>query len=191
MARKNQPPVDQAAPEILGIDGGLGFLGNHPVSLDDKWRITVPARFKAIMYEKYATGSEPLRFVVTLSLDEHRNASVYPLPEWKRFLEQFQRLPALDRHRRDLMRLITSLASVVEMDGQGRIRLDKKIVERTKLSKRVVVVGCEDHYEVWDEQRFDDFIDKAIGHIDNLTDSAMEQLKGLSGGATPIATLRP
>lgn len=186
MARKTQPPLEQSVPSVTAFDGGLGFLGNHPLSLDDKLRITVPSRFKAILAEQYAAESGPLRVIVTLSLDEYRNASVYPLPQWNRFLEQFQRLPALDRHRQQLMRLITSLACPAELDGQGRIRLDKKIVELTKLGKRVVAVGCDDHFEIWNEQRFDDFIDRAIGHIDNLTDSAMEQLKGLAGGGYPM-----
>jgi len=182
MARKPHPPDKKVAPLLTEPDGDLGFLGNHPLNLDEKSRLMIPSRFKAVLQDKYREASGAINLVVTISPDHYRNAAVYPLPEWKRYIGQLQRLPVLERHGQQLQRFVTSLASPCELDSAGRIRLDKKIAEVARLEKRVVVVGRGTHFEVWDEKRFDEFVEETIRDADSAADGAMGHMP-----ATPTA----
>lgn len=188
MARKSLPPESKSAQPLAEANGDLGFLGNHPINLDEKLRLKVPAKLKAVLQRKYGGRSGTTTVVVTISLDRYRNAAVYPLPEWKRYIGQLQRLPVLERHSQQLQRLVTSLASPCELDGQGRIRLDKKVVEVARLEKSVVVVGRGTHFEIWDQRRFDDFVEDTISHADTMSDSAVEQLRAAPAGASQSQT---
>jgi len=174
MAPRSHPPDKEAAALPTEMNGDLGFLGNNPLTLDDKFRLIVPSAFKAVLQEKYRIGPGEIKVVVTISPDRFRNVAVYPLSEWKRYIGELKRMPVLDRHSQQLQRFVTSLASPCELDSAGRIRLEKKVVEVAKLEKRVVVVGCGNHFEVWDEKRFDEFVEETIRNADTAADGAME-----------------
>jgi len=164
-------------------NGDLGFLGNNPLSLDEKFRLVVPSAFKTVLQKKYRQGTGAIKTVVTISPDRFRNVAVYPLSEWKRYIAELKRMPVLDRHSRQLQRFVTSLASPCELDSAGRIRLEKKVVEVAKLEKRIVVVGCGSHFEVWDEKRFDEFVEETIRNADSAADGAVEHMSAATGSA--------
>lgn len=176
MAKKPQTEQLAGAADLPG-DLGIGFLGYHPLNLDEKLRLTVPARFKPVLQEKYATPGGRTVLVVTISLDRHyRNASVYPLKEWQSYIAQLEQMPVFDHTCQQLHRLLTSLAMPCELDAQGRIRLDKKIAELAGLEKRIVVIGRVRYFEIWDEKRFDEFVVDAMAHSDKLSESAAARL---------------
>jgi len=174
MEGKEQPSLSGAQ----SADADLGLLGNHPLSLDDKLRLTIPARFKALLQGKYGSSdAEPITMVVTISLErQYRNVAVYPVPVWRRYVQQFENRPAVDLRSQQLHRLVTSLATPVEMDGQGRIRIDKKIVEVAQLGKRVVLIGRGNSFEIWDERRFDAFVEDTLNNVDTMANTAMANM---------------
>jgi len=176
VTRKLQPPSGGSAPSVAELSGDLGFIGNFPMNLDDKLRLMVPARFKGLLQQKYGKGSEAIEVVVTVSPDKHRNAAVYPIPEWKRYVAELQQAPLLNRYSQQLQRFVTSLATLCEMDTAGRIRLEKKIVEVARLEKRVIVAGRGAHFEIWSEKAFDDFVEETITNADAAADAAIERM---------------
>jgi MraZ protein len=174
MAEKSNPPDNELSQSALNSSEDLGFLGNSPLSLDDKLRFVVPTAFKTVLQEKYREAPGPIKVVVTISPDRFRNVAVYPRAQWKRYMAEMEQTHVLDRHSRELRRLVTSLANPCELDSAGRIRLEKKVVEVAKLEKRVVAVGCTNHFEVWDEKRFDEFVEETFRNADAAADGAME-----------------
>jgi MraZ protein len=176
VTRKLQPPSGGSAPSVADLSGDLGFIGNFPMNLDDKLRLMVPARFKGLLQQKYGKGGGSIEVVVTVSPDKHRNAAVYPIPEWKRYVAELQQAPLLNRYSQQLQRFVTSLATLCEMDSAGRVRLEKKIVEVARLEKRVIVVGCSNHFELWDEKRFDEFVEETIRNADSAADEAIDRM---------------
>mgnify|MGYP002534509979 CR=1 FL=1 len=56
--------------------------------------------------------------------------------------------------------MITRAASTArcELDSQGRIVVPQKLRRYAGLDKDVVFVGDEDHFEIWDAKRWDDFV---------------------------------
>jgi MraZ protein len=115
------------------------LLGEYEHTIDDKNRLTLPARFR----EAFAEG-----VVVTRGIE--RCLVVYPRPDWREFVEEeLSRLNPFEREARQMRRYLFSAAAETELDRQGRITLPGVLGEYAKLGRDVVVAGVQDHLEVW------------------------------------------
>ncbi|HEX6789515.1 MAG TPA: division/cell wall cluster transcriptional repressor MraZ [Gaiellaceae bacterium] len=116
------------------------LLGEYEHTIDDKNRLTLPARFRHV----FGDG-----IVVTRSLDGCLSAYT---PEGFETLVN-NRLGALDplsKEGRQMHRFFFSGAAETELDKQGRVGLPSALLEHAKLSRDVVVAGVNDHLEIWD-----------------------------------------
>jgi transcriptional regulator MraZ len=116
------------------------LLGEYEHTLDEKNRLTLPAKFRAAM----AGG-----IVLTRGLDSCVEA--YPAPDWTALVEQ--RLAGLDplsRESRVLERFYYSGAVEAQPDKQGRVMLTPVLIDHAGLGREVVVVGMRGRIEVWD-----------------------------------------
>jgi MraZ protein len=116
------------------------LLGEHEHTLDDKNRLTLPARFR----EAFAEG-----VVVTRGLDGCLYA--FRRSDWAGLVES--RLSSLDPLRpegRRLQRHFFSGAAESELDKQGRVMIPASLIAHAKLGKEVVVAGVNDRLEIWD-----------------------------------------
>src|SRR5205823_4339730 len=116
------------------------LLGEHEHTIDDKNRLTLPARFR----HAFAGG-----IVVTRGMDGCLFA--YTREDWQRVVDR--RLGALDtlsQRSRRMQRFFFSGATEGELDTQGRVGLPGALLEHAKLGRDVVVAGVYDHLEIWD-----------------------------------------
>jgi len=116
------------------------LLGTHEHTIDDKNRLTLPAKFR----ESFADG-----LVVSKGLDQCLQA--YRREDWDRLVES--RLAPLDpfsQEARRIQRFHFSGASEAELDKQGRLMIPAPLLEHAQLSREVVVAGMRDHVEIWD-----------------------------------------
>jgi len=114
------------------------FLGEYAHTLDDKGRLTLPAKYRA----ELAAG-----VVVTRGID--KCLSVYPLAEWQRVSERVNSLPMTDGQAREFRRLLFAGANDVELDKQGRVLLPQYLREYAGLDGNVIVAGLNTHLEIW------------------------------------------
>lgn len=114
------------------------FLGEFVHVLDNKGRLTVPAKFRAEL---------DASFVVTRGID--RCLAVYPISEWERLAAKVSELPVTDRKARVFRRLLFANASDVSPDGQGRILIPPRLREYADLDGEVVVAGLNTYIELW------------------------------------------
>jgi MraZ protein len=116
------------------------LLGAHEHTIDDKNRLTLPAKFR----QAFADG-----VVVTRGLDGCLYA--FRRPDWDRLLEsRLATLDPLSPEGRRLERFFYSGASETELDKQGRVMLPRELIEHAKLGREVVVAGVKDRLEIWD-----------------------------------------
>jgi len=118
------------------------------VSLDAKGRLPVPARYRKVLAEAYASR-------LVLTIDRDKCLLLYPESEWEKIRAKLIVLPALNRKVRELQRLLIGNATDSEMDGQGRILVPPKLQAIAGLDKRVAVVGMGNKFELWDEETWD------------------------------------
>ena len=140
------------------------FLGEFEHLIDDKGRLTLPAKFRA----ELADG-----FVITKGID--RCLFVYTLDEWQPLAEKISRLPVTKREARALARLVFAGASDCSLDKQGRILIPSYLRQYANLNSEVVIVGLDTHLEIWDLESWQ----KVSQKIEEEAESIAEQLSGL------------
>jgi MraZ protein len=121
-----------------------GFLGRFEYQLDQKGRVSLPA--------EYRRKVEGARFV--LLQWESTHLTLFPEDVWSGVRE---RMLALRRDRRDLadlLRDVTSRATDVEPDKQGRILIPGWLKQKAKLESSVLLVGAMDRIEIWNPEVF-------------------------------------
>lgn len=116
------------------------FLGEYEHTLDDKNRLTLPAKFR----DAFAGG-----VVVTRGMDGC--LSVYTQDAWDRFVSiRLEGLDPFSREARQMSRFLFAGAAEAEPDKQGRVMLPPALITHAKLTREVVVAGVRDHVEIWD-----------------------------------------
>ncbi len=114
------------------------FLGEFVHVIDDKGRLTIPAKFRADLSDD---------FVITRGID--RCLAIYPISEWENLAEQVSKLPMTDRQARAFRRLVFANASDVTLDGQGRILIPPRLREYAQLDGQAIIAGLNTYIEVW------------------------------------------
>ena len=141
------------------------FLGEYEHSIDDKSRLTLPARFR----DAVAAG-------VVLSKGLDGSVDVYPRETWEmNVVERIGRLDPLLPDTRVLQRHFFGGASEDVPDKQGRVLLPAALVRHGKLAREVTVVGNNDHLEIWDRATWAERLEKIEGSADNVAQRLAEQ----------------
>jgi MraZ protein len=116
------------------------LLGEYEHTLDDKNRLTLPARFR----QAFADG-----IVVTRGMDGCLYA--YTSGDWDALVRsRLATLDPLSQEGRRMQRFFFSGAAETELDKQGRVGLPAALLQHAKLGRDVVVAGVHDHLEIWD-----------------------------------------
>lgn len=117
------------------------FLGTYTPKLDDKGRLTLPAKFR----EELAGG-----LMVTKGQDH--SLAVYPKEE---FIQRARKAAEVSRTNPEARAFIRNLAASADEqrpDGQGRITLSAVHRAYAGLTKECVVIGSMDFLEIWDAE---------------------------------------
>jgi MraZ protein len=116
------------------------LLGEHEHSIDDKNRITFPAKFRAV----FAAG-----VVLTRGMDGCLYA--YRSEDWEHLVEsRLAELDPLSKEGRRMQRFFFSGAVEAELDRQGRVMIPAALIQHGGLGRAVVIAGMRDHLEIWD-----------------------------------------
>ena len=133
------------------------FRGTTELVIDDKGRIMLPVKFREALYKR-----EETLLILTISLDKCLVA--YPTAEWMEKASKIRNRPEVTIFDRDLKRLILGSANDCPLDKQGRILVPYTLKTKTNLEKNVVLVGMDDHFEIWNSERF-------YGNMQQIMDS--------------------
>jgi MraZ protein len=133
------------------------LLGEHEHTIDDKNRLTLPARFR----DAFAGG-----LVVTRGMDGC--LSVYARQEWEGVARQIQSVNDLDPDARKLRRFFFASAAEDVPDRQGRITIPGPLAQSAGLGREVVVAGVMDHLEIWNRAAWREHIDEVEGSAEDV-----------------------
>jgi len=117
------------------------FIGEYQASIDEKGRISIPAKFRDALKSKV---------VVTRGLDN--SLFLYTLEEWKKLAEKLASLPISTANTRAFSRLMLAGAMDCEIDKQGRIILPSYLKDFAKIKKKAIVAGLYNRLEIWSEE---------------------------------------
>ncbi len=128
------------------------FLGEFVHIIDDKGRLTIPAKFRTGL----AAG-----LVVTRGID--RCLAIYPLEEWKKLAKQVSELPMTDRRARAFRRLVFANASDAVPDKQGRVLIPPRLREYASFDSEVIVAGLNTYIEMWEPETWSEERERVAG----------------------------
>lgn len=114
------------------------FLGQYRHTFDEKYRLTIPARFRELL----ANGA-----YVVQGFD--RNLMVFTPETFEKISQRLNRMNMTDPEVRQLKRLLYSSADRVEPDRAGRILIPQFLREVAILEDEAVIVGIGDYFEIW------------------------------------------
>jgi MraZ protein len=138
------------------------LLGEHAHTIDDKNRLTLPAKFRHV----YVDG-----IVVTRGIDGCLDA--YTRADWDKLIEdRLGGLDPLSKEGRRMQRHFFSAAMEADLDKQGRVILSAALLEHAKLGRDVVVAGVHDHLEIWDR----DIWRRELAEVEGSVEDVAERL---------------
>lgn len=119
------------------------IIGQYSYIIDEKKRVGIPTKFRT-----------SLKQGAVLTKGFEGCLYLYPQKEWERFLELINHLPYFDPATREMKRSMVGSAMDVKLDSAGRILVPDYLKEHAVLSKNLVIVGLNDHIEIWDEDKW-------------------------------------
>ncbi len=122
------------------------FIGEYNHNLDDKGRLAIPAKFRAILKK----GA-----VVTKGLDNC--LFLYSKEQFETIAKKFAELPVSQAKARAFARHMLAGAMDVDFDVQGRINLPEYLRSFAGLRKSVIVAGLYNRLEIWDERQWNNY----------------------------------
>jgi MraZ protein len=135
------------------------LLGEYEHTLDDKNRLTLPAKFR----DAFAGG-----VVVTRGMDGCLYA--YSREDFAGLVERMRALDQLRRESRVIQRHFFSGASDADPDKQGRIMIPAALLSSAGLSREVVVAGVYDHIEIWDRAAWRTHLEEVEGSAEHVAE---------------------
>lgn len=140
------------------------FIGEYIHTVDDKKRLSVPAKFRHELGKKA---------VVTLGLN--KCLALYPVKGWSGFAEKLSKLSMGKSEDRGFSRAMLSGAFEVEIDGIGRILIPDTLKVYAGLKERVVLTGVYDRVEIWDEGAWNAYKADVVAKTDRMAEQLGER----------------
>jgi len=118
------------------------LLGAHEHTIDDKNRLTLPAKFRKAFHDG---------LIVTRGLDQCLHAD--RREDWDRLVQsRLAPLDPLSKEARRMERYFFASAAEAQLDKQGRLMLPATLIAHAQLGREVVVAGVNDRLEIWDRE---------------------------------------
>ena len=122
------------------------LLGEYNHNIDEKGRVSVPAKFRDDL------GAS---FIVTKGLDNC--LFIYSKIEWNTFETKLKDLPLTNPNARNFIRFFFSGATECELDKQGRINIPQNLREYAGLNKDLSIIGVSTRVEIWNREKWNTY----------------------------------
>lgn len=139
------------------------FMGEFSHNLDSKGRLIIPAVFR----NELGKG-----LVLTIGLDGC--LTLYTHDTWEKIYAKLTDLPTTKSQARAFVRLLTSKASKVEIDPQGRILIPSNLLKHAHIQKECIVIGSGNKVEIWAKDVWEEYISNSQESFETLAESLTE-----------------
>ena len=141
------------------------FYGEYEHTLDDKSRVTLPARFRDALAEG-----------VVLAKGFDKNLDVYPAAAWESVVQsRIAELDPFSAETRRLKRIVFAGAAEDTPDKQGRVLVPAPLADYAGLGKEVVVAGVDDHLEIWNRAAWSEQLREVEGSVHDVAERLAEK----------------
>lgn len=140
------------------------FRGRFEHTIDPKGRVSIPAKFRELLGEKYDE-----RLIITTGLDPCLVA--YPFEEWLNVEEKASSMSMVKKEVKAFQRVYISGATECPIDKLGRVLIPPTLRSHAQLEKEVVFAGMLKKFEIWSKERFFAEIRKAEENFEEMSET--------------------
>jgi MraZ protein len=121
------------------------LIGTEYAPIDSKGRIVLDKKMRSRLGDSFA-----------MAIGELGSVYVFPETDWQIHIEEIMKADPLSQARKWYARLFFSTADdEMKCDGQGRVVVPQRLRDLAKLADQVMVVGCGDHFEIWNPDEYE------------------------------------
>lgn len=142
------------------------FAGRFEYAIDDKSRVSIPAKFREIL-----SANHDMRLMVT-NLDGCIVG--YPYQEWVGIQQKISNYGAIKKEARAFLRYFYSGVTECLIDKLGRVLIPQSLKADAAIIKNVVIIGVGNKIEIWAQERWEDLVKKATSNPDQVADIVSE-----------------
>lgn len=135
------------------------FIGEYTHTVDEKKRISLPAKFKKELGTKV---------VVTRGLDNC--LFLFPYKTWQAISKETAELGMMQSDTRGFTRFMFSGAVEIDVDSTGRILVPDYLREFGDLKSPVVFAGVHNRIEIWNDKRWSAYKKRIESEVDMMAE---------------------
>jgi MraZ protein len=139
------------------------FNGRFDHAIDDKGRVSIPARFREVLQRE---GHDRL-YITNFMLDRERLLELYPPNEWDKVVAKFSGSRATDREAQLFETFYIGGAHEVPVDRQGRVLVPPRLRDFARLGREVIFSAKHNRFELWDKGTLERILRSAEENLQN------------------------
>ncbi|HEV2972633.1 MAG TPA: division/cell wall cluster transcriptional repressor MraZ [Pirellulales bacterium] len=141
------------------------LTGTFVRAIDEKLRLAIPKRLRDLL------GARPDRLLfVTPGTD--RSLAIYTEETLGQLALRLAAASPAGPDVRAFNRLFYAQAQPAELDSQGRIRIPPELAKLAGLGREAVLLGVQDHLELWDRNRWEEYLAGRQARYDQIAEAA-------------------
>jgi MraZ protein len=133
------------------------LIGNYTHILDNKNRVSVPAKWRMDLGENV---------VITSGLDG--SLFLFSNDEWQKNAEKLSSFGYLDKDSRAFARYMITNAFEAEVDSHGRVLIPESLVKSANLSAKIVLAGAFNRVEIWNTEKYSEVMQSLNANAESL-----------------------
>jgi MraZ protein len=136
-------------------------------SIDDKLRVAIPIKVRTVL-------EGPDKGAIFVAPGTDGSLAIYAESAFSRLAERLAEASPTRQDVRAYTRLFYAQAQQVELDVQGRVRIPPELAAWAGLQKDVVLLGVQDHLELWAADRWAAYLAEKQPHYDRIAEAAFD-----------------
>ena len=141
------------------------FTGEFSRSIDEKLRVAIPKSLRDALDCDKQRG-------IYIAPGTDQSLALYTEETFARLAERLAQASPTRQDVRAFNRLFYARAQRVELDSQGRVRIPPELADLAQLDREVVLLGVQDHVEIWAADRWKSYLAEQQSHYDEIAEAA-------------------
>jgi MraZ protein len=142
------------------------LTGTFPRTLDEKKRFGLPKKVRDQM-------GDPDTLFVAPGPDQC--LWVFTQEGLEKLAERLDQTPATDAEARVFRRLYFAQTEAADVDRAGRIVISERLLQFGGIQREVAVIGVRDHLELWDPERWQQYLSQHAPRFDAVAEGAFRK----------------
>ena len=145
----------------------IAFRGAFEHALDDKHRLTIPAKFRAALAGGVVLAASP-----ETTEAAPRSIAIWTPDAYDSYTSAaLAGISPLSPRARDLKRFFFNYSHDTELDSANRVMIPAKLLGYARLDKEVVVTGSGECLEVFDRAAYDTYSEDVLTRVPDIAAS--------------------